>query len=131
MKHSNENDYHDESKDNSFFPNIHSKFTLFIILIAFLGGFLTQIGYNEFHPEKECSDDDLMIESIGKTMVIISSCFVALNVLIFLGSLFFQPKKSLPAFILLLFHVGGLCVVIFLFGEAIFSNIACGITIIR
>ncbi|MGB0699488.1 MAG: hypothetical protein ACPGO6_00610 [Candidatus Poseidoniaceae archaeon] len=100
-------------------------------MIAFLGGFLTQIGYNEFHPEKECSDDDLVIESIGKTMVIISSCFVALNVLIFLGYLFIKPKKSLPAFILLLFHVGGLSVVIFLFGEAIFSNIACGITIIR
>ena len=101
---------------------VHWKFVSYSLLLALVGGILAQLGF-----EGNCPEDESILASIGKFMVLISSGSILFSAMILLRSLIDNRERAYPALGWLILHTGGILLIVILFDEAIFSNLMCGV----
>jgi len=104
-----------------------TKLTVLFVLMAFSGGVLAQISYEQFLPEKACSEPTTTMEWIGISLLVISTLFVGFNLIVFMLRLVFDRKHALSALVVLLVHVAAVFLTLFVFAEAFLYDAGCGV----
>ena len=95
---------------------LHKRFCRLLIIMAFVGGALIEIGDNS--TPDECEEGGPLV-SIGNLFYYASLLCVAINGLILFVSIFTKEMSAGEVYLQTLFHIIMLIVVLAIFGEAI------------
>ena len=96
---------------------LHKRFCLLLIIMAFVGGALIEIGDNS--TPDECEEGGGTLVSIGVFLYWTSVLSVAINGLILLVSILVREMSTGEVYLQAFFHIIMLIVVLAIFGEAI------------
>ena len=117
------NDLDETNTTNSSNSNVvYRKFVSYSVLLALVGGIFAQLGF-----EGNCPEEESILVSIGRFMILISSGSILFSAMILLRSLLKDTKRASSVLGWSILHTGGILLIVILFDEAIFSNVMCGV----